>query len=89
MDFSREELYAVPIWVKLPRLDFRYWGPKGLSKIGGLIGKPLMVDRNTKKKIGLNFIRLLIEMEVDSVLPDKVYFRNGRGILIEQKIMYD
>ncbi|XP_019248818.1 PREDICTED: uncharacterized protein LOC109228098 [Nicotiana attenuata] len=89
MEFTREELYTVPIWVKLPGLDFKYWGPKGLNKIGSMIGKPLMVDRNTENKIGLNFARLLIEVDVDSPLPDKVQFRNEKGALIEQRIQYD
>ncbi|KAH0678960.1 hypothetical protein KY284_020045 [Solanum tuberosum] len=51
MEFTREELYTVPIWVILPGLDFKYWSPKGLSKIGSLIGKPLMVDIHTEKKL--------------------------------------
>jgi len=51
MEFTREELYTVPIWVILPGLDFKYWSPKGLSKIGSLIGKPLMVDKHTEKKL--------------------------------------
>lgn len=89
MEFTRDELYNIPIWVKLPGLDFKYWGPKGLSKIGSMIGKPLMVDMNTENKIGLNFARLLIEVDVDSSLPDKVQFRNEKGALIEQRIQYD
>ncbi|KAM3232111.1 hypothetical protein P3S67_009337 [Capsicum chacoense] len=79
MEFTREELYTVPIWVKLPGLEFKYWSPKGLSKIGSLIGKPLMVDINTEKKIGLSFARLLIEVEMRGNLPEKVFFRNKRG----------
>lgn len=30
MEFTREELFTVPIWAKLPGLDFKYWGPKGI-----------------------------------------------------------
>ncbi|XP_015168553.1 uncharacterized protein [Solanum tuberosum] len=89
MEFTREELYTVPIWVKLPGLDFKYWSPKGLSKIGSLIGKPLMVDQNTERKLGLSFARLLIEVEMKVKLPDKVFFKNERGELIEQKVQYD
>lgn len=37
MEFTREELLTVPIWVKLPVLDFKYSSPKGLSKIGNLV----------------------------------------------------
>ncbi|XP_060182858.1 uncharacterized protein LOC132612786 [Lycium barbarum] len=89
MDFSREELYTVPIWIKLPGLDFKYWSPKGLSKIGSLIGKPLMVDKNTERKIDLNFDRLMVEVGMDSILPDTVTFINERGCLIEQKVSYE
>lgn len=87
MKFTKNKLYTVPIWVKLPGLDFKYCGPKGLSKIGSLIGKPLMTDGNTKKKIGLHFARLLIEVEVGTVLP----FISGmkKGVLMEPKIQYD
>ncbi|KAM3246825.1 hypothetical protein P3L10_008592 [Capsicum annuum] len=86
IEFTREELYTVPILVKLPGLEFKYLSPKGLSKIGSLIGKPLMVDINTKKKIGLSFARLLIEVEMRGNLPEKVFFRNERGELMEQKV---
>ncbi|KAH0633483.1 hypothetical protein KY284_036269 [Solanum tuberosum] len=78
MEFTHEELYTVLIWVKFHGLDIKYWGPKELSKIGSLIGKPLMVDRNTERKIGLNFAQLLIEVEVDTELPDMVYFKNEK-----------
>lgn len=80
MEFTREELYTVTIWVKLPGLNFKYWGLKD-SKIGSMIGKPLMADKNTERKIGLNFARLLIEVDVDSPLPDKVFFKMRKGPL--------
>lgn len=40
---------TVPIWIKLPGLDFKYWSVKALGKLGSLVGKPLMVDENTKQ----------------------------------------
>ncbi|KAK4731748.1 hypothetical protein R3W88_024736 [Solanum pinnatisectum] len=89
MEFTRDELYTVPIWVKFPRLEFKYWSAKGLSKIGSLVGKPLMVDQHAEKKIRRSFVRLLIEVEMDSELPDNVWFKNERGILLEPKVLYD
>lgn len=59
--------------VKLPSLDFKYWSPKELSKIGSLVGKPLMVDHNTERKNGLNFARLLVEVEMDAKLSDELF----------------
>ncbi|XP_070025730.1 uncharacterized protein [Nicotiana sylvestris] len=89
LEFTREELLTVPIWIKLPDLDFKYWSQKGLSKIGSLIGKPLMVDQNTDKRIGLKFARLLVEVEMNTKFPDVVKFRNEKGKIIEQEVSYD
>ncbi|XP_060170291.1 uncharacterized protein LOC132601199 [Lycium barbarum] len=89
MEFFREKLYYVPIWIKLPRLDFKYWSSKSLSKIGSLVSKPLMVDKNTEKKVGLNFAKLVVKVKIGSTLPDLIYFRNEWGNVIEQKVTYD
>lgn len=48
-----------------------------------------MVDHNTEKKLGLNYARLLIEVELDSKLPEIVLFKNEKGNVIEQKVTYD
>lgn len=29
MEFTRDELLTVPIWIKMPGLDFKYWRSKG------------------------------------------------------------
>lgn len=89
MEFTREELFSVPIWVKLSGLDFKYWSAKSLSKIGSLIGKPLMVDNNTEKKFELNFAKLLVEVRVGEKLPELIYFRNEKGSVIEQRVTYE
>lgn len=52
MEFTIDELYTVPIWVKLLGLDFKCWRSKRLSKIGSLVGKPLMVEITLRIKLG-------------------------------------
>lgn len=89
MEFSKEELLTVPIWIRLPGLDFKYWSAKGLSKIGSLVGKPLMVDKQTEKKLGLSYARMLVEVNVGQKLPEEVLFRNEKGIIISQSVTYD
>nr|XP_016478301.1 PREDICTED: uncharacterized protein LOC107799673 [Nicotiana tabacum] len=89
MDFSKDELSTVPIWVRLPGLEFKYRSAKGLSKIGSLIGKPLMVDKNTEKKVGLHFARLLVEVKIGEQFLEVVYFKNEKGVIVEQKVTYD
>ncbi|KAH0706234.1 hypothetical protein KY285_010732 [Solanum tuberosum] len=36
LEFTKVELQIVPIWVKFPGLNFKYWSREGLSKIGSL-----------------------------------------------------
>uniref|UniRef100_A0A3Q7J845 Uncharacterized protein n=1 Tax=Solanum lycopersicum TaxID=4081 RepID=A0A3Q7J845_SOLLC len=72
MEFSKEVLSTFPIWVKLPDLEFKYWIMKGLSKIGSLICKPVMVYNHTENKMGLSLARLPIEVKMDPTLPEKV-----------------
>ncbi|XP_070021784.1 uncharacterized protein [Nicotiana sylvestris] len=87
--FSREELLTVPFWIKFPGLDYKYWNKKGLSKIGSLVGKHIMVDQNIEKRNGMNFARLLVEVGMNAKRPDVVLFRNERSKLIKQKVIYD
>lgn len=39
MDIRKADVEIVPIWVKFPALDIKYWGQASLSKIAGIIGK--------------------------------------------------
>ncbi|KAH0675410.1 hypothetical protein KY285_023211 [Solanum tuberosum] len=89
LEYSLQGKNYVPIWIKLSGLDFKYWSPKGLSKIGSLVGKPVMVDHNTERKVRLNFARLLVEVQLDTMLPEVILFRLEKGYLKEQKVLYD
>ncbi|KAG5585408.1 hypothetical protein H5410_045842 [Solanum commersonii] len=42
-------------------------------------------EENTERKVGLIFARLLVEVGMDTKLPDSIMFRNEWGNLIEQK----
>lgn len=89
MDFSKENLFYVPIWIKMPGLEFKYWSAKSLREIGSPVGKPLMVDKNTKQNMGLSFAKLLAEVQIGKALPDNVHFKNDKGQIIEQQFTYD
>lgn len=67
MDFSKEELFLVPIWVKLLGLNFKYRSVKSLSKIDNLIGNPLMVDKNTEEKMGLSLANYWLKSGLGSL----------------------
>ncbi|KAJ8426355.1 hypothetical protein Cgig2_021475 [Carnegiea gigantea] len=38
MDINIETLVTLPVWVRFPKLDIKYWGVKSLSKIGSVLG---------------------------------------------------
>ncbi|KAH0675380.1 hypothetical protein KY285_023181 [Solanum tuberosum] len=86
---GKDEAIQVPIWIRFPRLVIKYWSPKVLSKIRSLVGKPMMVDNNTEKKNGLNFTRLLVEVGMDTKLPELVVLKNEKGQVVEQKVMLE
>lgn len=69
----------VPVWVKLPRLPVKYWNENSLSAIRSLLGTPLLTDKITKDRQWLNFVRILIEMEIGTELTMKIQFVNEYG----------
>ncbi|KAM3290757.1 hypothetical protein P3S67_019046 [Capsicum chacoense] len=89
LEFTKEELETIPIWIKFPELDFKYWSKSVLSKLGSMIGKPLMVDHKTEERNGLKFARLLVEVELGAHLPDEVQFKNKKGKVVVQAVQYD
>ncbi|XP_074264272.1 uncharacterized protein LOC141586807 [Silene latifolia] len=58
-----------------------------LEKLAGLIGKFLKRDGATEDKTRLGYARLLIEVEIGQILPEKLYFKDEMGrelsILVE------
>lgn len=72
--FKREDVCTIPIWIRLEKLDLKYWGEKALFKIVGQIGKPLMMDKATRLREKLYFPRVLIEVSIKHDLPDWVQF---------------
>lgn len=46
-----------------------------------------MADENTRRKV--DFARILVEVEIKNKLKDMVYFRNEKGVVIEQELDYE
>lgn len=40
-------------------------------------------------KVGINFVRLFIDVEIGYILIEVVYFKNEKGFLIEQELEYE
>uniref|UniRef100_A0A803PLB3 Reverse transcriptase domain-containing protein n=1 Tax=Cannabis sativa TaxID=3483 RepID=A0A803PLB3_CANSA len=89
VNFKKENIRTVPIWIHLEDLELKYWGQKLLFKIVGQIGKPLMVDAVTKEKDKLNFPWVLIEVSMTQEFPELVDFENDFGSNVTVIINYE
>lgn len=90
MNIVDEEIQVVPIWMKLPKLNVKYWGEKCLIKLVNHIGKPVKLDQATQKKERIMFARIMVEVNVNQQLPETLVFVNEDGKeVMRQDIQYE
>ncbi|KAL2900290.1 2 3-bisphosphoglycerate-independent phosphoglycerate mutase [Bienertia sinuspersici] len=89
IELHKENVKTVPIWIRMPNLELKYWGQGCLRKLGDIIGTTLKVDNVTLNKDRLAYARILVEVELDKEHPDYIRFQNEKGILIQQYIKYE
>ncbi|XP_062104317.1 uncharacterized protein LOC133815497 [Humulus lupulus] len=80
---------SVPLWVRLHDLGLQYWGSKCISALVSTIGKPLLVDKFTRERSRVQFVRVLVEMEITDNPPRSLQFVNEHGQIIEQGVEYE
>ncbi|KAL2937780.1 hypothetical protein RDABS01_021229 [Bienertia sinuspersici] len=68
IELHKENVKTVPIWIRMPNLDLKYWGQGCLHKLGDIIGTTLKVDNVTMNKDRLSYARILVEVELDKEL---------------------
>lgn len=86
---KRDLLRTVPVWVKLPQLPLHLWGPRSLSKIGSVIGKPFFTDECTANKLRVSYARILVEIDITQKLADTVTIKGIDGHKMNQPIEYE
>ncbi|XP_074271392.1 uncharacterized protein LOC141595329 [Silene latifolia] len=77
---AKEKVKAVPIWIRLCGLSLKFWGESCLTKLGSLIGKFMSADGPTLDKTRLGYARLMIEVEVGQDLPNRLFFKDEKGV---------
>lgn len=73
MDFEKENLKNIPIWVQL-KLNLKYQGEKSLHKITSQLGEPIKCDEVTRNRDKLQYARILIEVKLDQDFPESTQF---------------
>uniref|UniRef100_A0A803NHH6 DUF4283 domain-containing protein n=1 Tax=Cannabis sativa TaxID=3483 RepID=A0A803NHH6_CANSA len=76
VNFKKENIHSVPIWVQLKNLDLKYWGEQVLFKIISQVGEPVMVDAFTKAREKLTYPRILIEVSMQQEFPEQIWFED-------------
>ncbi|KAJ8421613.1 hypothetical protein Cgig2_010180 [Carnegiea gigantea] len=89
LEMHTGNLKSIPLWIRLPNLELKYWSISSLSKIGSLIGIPIKTDQYTISKTMIQYARLLIEVPIEGPFPDYVDFFNEKGQLIRQQVQFD
>ncbi|KAF3658614.1 hypothetical protein FXO38_04672 [Capsicum annuum] len=86
---TKEKVTKVLAWIRLPGLNIKYWGKGTLTKIAGLVGKPLKADRATKNKERMTYARILVELPLDKIYPIGIMFKNEQRRIVEQLVEYE
>ncbi|KAL2922528.1 hypothetical protein RDABS01_014019 [Bienertia sinuspersici] len=89
MELHKDSVKTIPICIRFPKLDHKYWGSRCLHKLGDNIGTTLKIDQVTFNRERLAYACLLVEVSLDKALPDKVVFKNEKGIGLEQFVEYE
>ncbi|XP_074304161.1 uncharacterized protein LOC141638873 [Silene latifolia] len=84
----RDKVDVVPIWVRFYNLDLKLWGA-ALTKIAGLVGKPICPDTTTNDREFLGFARFMGEVQMGHQLPDFVEFFDENRVLVKQPVHYE
>ncbi|XP_062105698.1 uncharacterized protein LOC133817249 [Humulus lupulus] len=89
VNFKKQDIQSVPIWVQLDDLELKYWGEKSLFKIISQVGKPLMVNSITKIRDKLSYPRVLIEVSLKQAFPDLIWFEDEHGFNTSVAVTYE
>ncbi|XP_021738082.1 uncharacterized protein LOC110704583 [Chenopodium quinoa] len=85
LDLTEEKVEVIPVWVRLPGLDLRFWGQSTLMKIGSLVGKPLNMDRAIATKELIAYARLLVEVKIGTKLIENIEFMDENGCWVPKR----
>ncbi|XP_021764014.1 uncharacterized protein LOC110728680 [Chenopodium quinoa] len=88
INLREEKISTVPVWVRLPGSDLKFWGKSTLMKIGGLVGVPLKLDIATANKELIEYARVLIEVEINGSFMEHIEFLDENGGNVKQEVIF-
>ena len=89
MSYEKNSLTRMPIWVKLPKLNVRYWGEKTLRIIVGYLGIVIKIDTATLNIDRMWYARVLVEIDINKGFPEELFYTNEYEELVAQQVEYE
>ncbi|KAL0310235.1 UNVERIFIED_CONTAM: hypothetical protein Scaly_2948000 [Sesamum calycinum] len=94
MSLRKQKTHTVPVWVRLKHLPVEYWSDEGLSVVASGIGQPLYSDAVTKQCSRLDYARVCVMLDYNSVLPKHLviispFLRKGKEVPCRVDIEYE
>ena len=89
MQFLKDDLDRVPVWVKLYNVPLEYWTVKGLSCVASAIGVPLHADLTTLLRKRLSYARVCVEIDASKTLVKEYDLRCPNGLFITISADYE
>ncbi|XP_034890608.1 uncharacterized protein [Populus alba] len=82
MQFLKDDLVRVPVWVRLYNVPLEYWTIKGLSYIASAIRVPLHADRTTLLCKRLSYARVCVEIDASKMLVQEYDLRCSNEVFV-------
>ncbi|KAE9445459.1 hypothetical protein C3L33_22645, partial [Rhododendron williamsianum] len=88
IEYEKEGLTKLPIWIQLYNVPLQYWTAEGLSYLASSVGKPLYADEMTETAKRISYAKICVEVDVNASLPHSVDLLMSSGKLVSIAIKY-
>ncbi|XP_074297212.1 uncharacterized protein LOC141627913 [Silene latifolia] len=85
----KHDVKKVPIWMKLYRLEVKFWGSGSLRKISEEVGRFIKCDDATASRRFFGFARVLFEMTIGQEFRKEFILQDELGLTQKVRVGYD
>lgn len=88
-DIYADVLKSYPTWVQFHKLPVGCWGLDSLSRLASALGLPRFADKCTAEQKRLNFVRVLVDVDVTRPLITELTVEPLAGESFQQRVIYE
>lgn len=87
--FEEDVFSQVPEWIQLPGLAPRLWFGSNLGNITSYVGRPLVTNHMTSRRLRMDYARVLVEVNQNATHPEEIPITCPGGVRLKQKVVYE